>query len=89
MTVKLPDELRNAVSSHPGVPLEIVDEQSQATYVVMPMQVYREMMGVGTDAEYAASLAAIREGLADVDAGRTVPVDEFFRELDRKNGIHD
>ena len=68
MTINLPDELRNAVSARPLAPLEIIDEQSQVSYVVMPMQVYREMMGVGTDAEHADSLAAIHEGLADVDA---------------------
>ena len=64
MTINLPDELRNAVSARPLAPLEIIDEQSQVSYVVMPMQVYREMMGVGTDAEHADSLAAIHEGLA-------------------------
>ncbi len=85
MTINLPDELRNAVSARPLAPLEIIDEQSQVELtVVMPMQVYREMMGVGTDAEHADSLAAIHEGLADVDAGRTVPADQFFRDLDRK-----
>ncbi len=88
MTIKFPDELRTAVAAQPNLPLEIVDEQSQVSYVVMRTQVYREMMGVGTDAEYAASLAAVREGLDDVDAGRTVPVDDFFRELDRKHGLH-
>ncbi len=89
MTINLPDEIRNAVIAHPGTPLEVMDEQSQTAYVVMPMQVYREMMGVGTESEYSASLAAIGEGLANVEAGRTVPVDDFFRELDSKHAIRD
>jgi predicted transcriptional regulator len=31
--------------------------------------------------EHEESLAAIREGLADVEAGRTRPADEVLREL--------
>jgi len=86
MTVRLPDEVQNAVIAHPGVPLEIIDERTQMAYVVMSMQGFREMMGVGSESEFQKSLAAIREGLADIDAGRTVSADDFFRELDRKHG---
>lgn len=87
MTIRLPDEIRNAFTAHPGVPLEVLDDQTRTAYVVMPMQVFREMMGVGSEAEYQESLAAIREGLADVEAGRTISADEFFRDLDRRYGI--
>ena len=59
-----------------------------SSYVLMSMDVFREMMGVGTDAELAASLKAIEEGIADVEAGRTVPAEQVFRDLDQKYGIH-
>lgn len=84
MTTRLTDEQRHAVDEHCGF-LEV--EGGESVYVVMSMQVYREMMGVGSEAEYRASLEAIREGLADIDAGRTRPLDDFFQDLDRRHGI--
>ncbi len=59
-----------------------------STYVLMTMDVFRAMMGVGTEEEMAASLRAIDEGLADIEAGRTLPQDQVFRELDQKYGVH-
>jgi hypothetical protein len=56
-------------------------------YVVLSMQRYRELMGVGEESEFGVSLAAIEEGLADVEAGRTRSLDEFFREFDERHGI--
>jgi hypothetical protein len=84
MTTRLTDEQRHAVDEHHGF-LEV--EGGGAVYVVMSMQVFREMMGVGSEAEYRASIQAIREGLTDVEAGRTRPIDDFFQDLDRKHGI--
>lgn len=81
---QLTDEQRRAVDQHHGF-LEV--EGGGAVYVVMSMQVFREMMGVGSEAEYRASVDAIREGLADVEAGRTRPVADFFEDLDRKHGV--
>jgi hypothetical protein len=58
-----------------------------SSYVLMTKSAYREMMGVGTDEELAESLKAIAEGLADVAAGRTTPMDQVFRELHAKYGV--
>jgi PHD/YefM family antitoxin component YafN of YafNO toxin-antitoxin module len=84
MTTRLTDEQRHAVDEHHGF-LEV--EGGEAVYVVMSLQVYREMMGVGSEAEYHASIDAIREGLEDVEAGRTRSVEDFFQDLDRKHGL--
>jgi len=81
---RLTDEQRQAVDSHHGY-LEV--EGGGSRYVVMSIQAYREMMGVGSEAEYQASLAAIREGVEDIDAGRTRPVDDFLHDLDRRHGL--
>lgn len=54
----------------------------------MSIDVYRETMGVDSDEELAASLKAIEEGLAEVKAGRTVPLEKVFTDLDRKYGPH-
>ena len=63
-------------------------EGDGGTRIVMTMRVYRDMMGVGTDEELQASLQAIDERLADVDAGRTKPMEQVFKELDHKYGVH-
>jgi hypothetical protein len=81
---QLTEELRQAVDSHRGF-LEI--GAGDSTYIVMSMRVFREMMGVGSDDEYQASLKAIAEGWADVQAGRTRLLDNFLREFDRRHGI--
>ena len=59
-----------------------------SSYVLMSIDVFRNTMGAETDEETAASLKAIEEGLADVEAGRTKPMDQVFRELDEKYGVH-
>jgi hypothetical protein len=82
---ELTEQQRQAVEQHGFLELE----SAGSAYVLMSMQVYRDMMGVGSEAEYQASLAAVREGLADVEAGRTQPAEDFFREFDRRHGIED
>jgi hypothetical protein len=76
MTTRLTDEQRHAVDQHQGF-LEV--EGGGTVYVVMSMQVFQEMMGVGSEAEYRASIEAIREGLTDVEAGRTRRIDDFLQ----------
>lgn len=75
-------ETEAAVEAQHGGPLPLAGQRSE--YVVMRMDVYRELMGIGSDEEFAASVAAIREGLEDVRAGRTRPAREFLEELGRK-----
>ena len=38
MTLRLPDELRTVVIAHPGVPLELLDEQTHTAYVLLPAE---------------------------------------------------
>jgi hypothetical protein len=56
-------------------------------YVLMSSEVFREMMGIGSDDELAASLEAIEEGHADVEAGRTRPFREVLAELGRDHAV--
>ena len=81
MTPKLSDDQRQALQSTAGKLVEVQDDQTQQTYVLMSIELFREMMGVGTDEEMAASLEAIEEGLADVEAGRTRPFRDVLAEL--------
>ena len=43
MTVRLPDELRTVVVAHPGVPLELVDDQTHASYVLLPTEQFERL----------------------------------------------
>lgn len=76
---QLTDEQRQALEQHHGM-LQ-VDEYGRK-YILMSMEVYRELMGVGTDAELQSSLKALETGLADIEAGRTRPFRDVLAELD-------
>lgn len=77
--MKLTDDQQRVVRANRGC---VQAESTGDRYVVMSMNVYREMMGVGTNEDLAASLEAIDQGLADVDADRTRPYRELLAELD-------
>jgi hypothetical protein len=84
MKPKLTDEQQQAVETNHGC---IAVEGAIGPYVLMRLDVYCELLGIGTDAEYEASLEAIRQGWADAQAGRTQPVKDFFADFDRAHGI--
>jgi predicted transcriptional regulator len=84
MTPKLTDELDRALDEHHGF---LKAEGRRGKVIVMSMPLFREMMGVGSDEQLAESMMAVEEGLADVAAGRTEPMDQVFRELDEKYGV--
>jgi len=50
-------------------------------YVLMRSDVYVAMLGL-SDGDEAETLASVRRGLADLEAGRTQDLDEVFNELD-------
>lgn len=64
-----------------GGPLTVTGQQGE--YILMRLDVYNAMLGIGDDEE-AETLASVRRGLADVDAGRTHPVDEVFARLESR-----
>lgn len=55
----------------------------QGPYVVMTWQKYCDLL----DPEFVASIKAIREGLADAEAGRTVSAEKFFAELRQADDV--
>ena len=84
MSNQLTPELQQMVEAQNGCATVDADGQS---YVVMRSELYRELLGIGTEADYKASLQAIREGWDDVQAGRTISLNSFFQEFDRKHGL--
>ena len=84
MSTQLTPELQQTVESQHGC--ATVDANGQS-YVVMRSELYRELLGIGSEADYEASLQAIRDGWDDVQAGRTVSLDRFFQEFEHKHGL--
>ena len=82
MTPKLSNDLQQAVQQNHGF---TEAEADGAKFVVMSMEFYRDMMGIGTDEQLAASLFAVDRGIEDVKAGRTRPFRDVIAELDSKN----
>lgn len=85
MTPRISSELDQALTRQNGF---VQADGADGKVIVMSLRVYREMLGIGTDAELEESLKAIEEGTADIEAGRTIPMEQVFRELDEKYGVH-
>lgn len=81
MTLKLTDELCDAVDSENGGPMEVAG--SGKNYVVMTADMYRELIGIGTDDEFHSSVAAVTRGMQEVQAGRTRPLRDVLDGLGR------
>jgi len=64
-----------------GGPLVVPGEQGR--YVVMRSDVYDAMLGISTDDE-AETIASVRRGLADLEAGKTRDLDDVFDDLERR-----
>jgi predicted transcriptional regulator len=83
MNPELIPALEQLVADHNGM-VRLDGERS--SFVVMSDQAYREMLGIGTDEELRESLAAIEQGVADMENGRTRPFIEVLDEIRRGNG---
>lgn len=68
------------LDSHGG-PLAVPTRSGEA--VVMRRDVYAAMLGLSGDDE-AETLASVRRGVADMEAGRVQDLDDAFDELDRR-----
>jgi hypothetical protein len=79
--MNLTPEHEAAIAAGQGGPVYFAGTSGK--YVVMRTDVYDAMLGLGAET-LAETLAAVRQGLADVEAGRTQDVEEFFDELARK-----
>jgi hypothetical protein len=62
-----------------GGPLTIPGQQGE--YVIMRSDVYHAMLGL-SDADEAETIASVRRGLADLEAGRVRDLDDVFKDLD-------
>jgi hypothetical protein len=79
----LAPETESLLQQHGG-PLAVCGQQGD--YVLMRSDVYVAMLGISSNEE-AETLASIRRGLADIEAGRTRDLDEAFDELDTRDEV--
>ena len=53
----------------------------------MTIDAYREMTGVATDEEFAASVAALRKSMDEARSGKTRPLTAALDDLGRKHEV--
>ncbi len=80
----LPVEIESAVALHHGGPVTVAGKHGD--HVVMSAAIFREIMGVGSDEEFAASVDALKESLAQAAAGQSMTLDEVAQRLTEKYG---
>ena len=77
MKPELIKQLEEALEQNDG----IVQESS---VIIMSIDVYRDMMGVGTDEELSASVSALQQSMDEIKQGKTRPLADALDELGRK-----
>lgn len=80
----LPAEIEAAVATQHGGPVTVAGAHGE--HVVMSAAIFRDLMGVGDDEQFAASVAALTESLQQAAAAQTISLDEATHLLARKYG---
>jgi hypothetical protein len=86
MTPQLTAEMQSAVEQQHGGPVQILGT-GDAAYVLMSMEVYRHLMGVGADTAFAASVQAVQRGYGAIERGESRPLREALDDLGRKHEV--
>jgi PHD/YefM family antitoxin component YafN of YafNO toxin-antitoxin module len=73
-------EIEDLLGQHGG-PMVVPGQRGD--YVVMKPDVYAAMLGMSEDDE-AETLASVRRGIADLEAGRVQDLDDAFNDLDAR-----
>ena len=84
MTPKLTDEMRQAIEARKGDPIPVEDEQTHRTYVIVDSETHQRAMQALQRQE---DLAAIQEGIDDMEAGRGMPIEEADKRIREKLGF--
>lgn len=66
---------------------DVLTVNGKAQVVVQDAAAYQRLVERATQAEREETIAAIREGLADVEAGRTRPARQVLKSLAQKYGL--
>ena len=84
MTPKLTDEMRQALQQQPGGPVEIPDDESQRVYVLIDAELHERAMRA---LQQQQDWESIQEGIAQADAGDTMPLQEADRRIREEFGF--
>ena len=83
MIAKLPDELRTVVSAHPSEPLELIDEQTHAAYVLVPADEFRRLKTAAEDELGETYTAQVESAM---QAGWDEPRMDEYNDYDARRG---
>lgn len=78
---RITDEQELALKAGHGM---VRAEGPEGDVILMSLEVYRELMGVGSDEEFQESVSALQEAMEEARQGRTRPLTDVLDELGRK-----
>ena len=84
MTPRLTEEQREAVDKNDGL-VEVEDASGKC--VLMSVEVFRDVMGVGADRDFQESVAALRSSYEQFQNGQTRPLTEALDDLGKRHGL--
>ena len=76
--------MRQALQQQPAGPVEIPDEQSQRVYVLIDAEIHQRAM---TALQQQRDWESIQQGIAQADAGETMPLAEADRKIREEFGF--
>ena len=79
--VKLNEEVAQALIKNDGEPLAVEVPGSDRRFVLVEQSTYDEAMAA---LEFRRNVELIREGVADMEAGRSRPLDEAMDDIRRR-----
>lgn len=80
MIAKLTNEQRNALNQHPDRPLEVEDEETKNTYVLLDASLFYQLL-------HKEDVASIRRGVEQMEAGQGRPLAEADAEMRQTLGF--
>lgn len=82
MSLKLTDEMREALQRRVGYPIAVEDEQTQLQYVLLPLQLYQRLQSVFADAEFDVNDASAAQSRVAGMAGWDDPEMSIYDDYD-------
>jgi hypothetical protein len=83
MTVKLPEELRTVLTAMPGAAVELLDEQTQQAYVLLPVEEFQRLK-CATESDLTDTYVAQVESATQ--AGWNDPLMDEYNDYDSHRG---
>lgn len=82
MSLKLTDEMREAVQQRTGRPVAVEDEQTHIQYVLLPLHIYQQLQSILTDESFGPTDAYAAQSLTAGAAGWDDPEMSIYDNYD-------